>query len=64
MKIKLVRNVPYIGGYIGKGAEVDLPEKDAEKLVEAGYAELPVKAVKKSSKKKEEPGFDYVGKEG
>ena len=45
-------------------AEVDLPDKDAQKLIDAGYAEVPGKLkidlkveVKKPSKKKE-------GKEG
>ena len=45
MKIKLVKNVPYIFGYIGKGAEVDLPIKDAQKLIDAGYAESVSKVV-------------------
>ena len=55
MKVKLVKNVPYIFGYIGKDAEVDLPDKDAKKLVEAGYAELPVKkAMEKASEELKE----------
>ena len=51
MKVKLVKNVPYLFGYIGKDAIVDLPDKDAEKLVEAGYAE-PVEEKKVSRKHK------------